>query len=68
MTVQATDGQSRVFHLPVEHVGKVPEDHWLTQIVVRLPDEAAAAGHLLLGLNVRGALTNKAVVTMQTRR
>ena len=68
ISVQAEDSAGRTFQLPVEHVGRVPGFDWLTQVVVRLPDEAATADHLWLGLNVRGTLSNKAVITMQTRR
>lgn len=48
LTVNAEDAQHRNISLPVEFVGKVPGFSWLTQIVVRLPDELDAAGEVQL--------------------
>jgi Tol biopolymer transport system component len=68
ITVQAEDPAGRALQLPVEYVGRVSGFDWLTQIVVRLPDDVATADHLWLGLNVRGTLSNKAVVTMKAKQ
>lgn len=65
ISVWAEDSAEREFQLPVEYAGRVPGFDWLTQIVVRLPDEAATADYLWLGLNVRGLLSNKAVVRIK---
>lgn len=50
--------------LPVEFVGKVPGFSWLTQIVVRLPDELDAAGDVQLTVSFRGRTSNRAVVNI----
>ena len=62
--VQAEDSLHRVFSLPVEFVGKVPNATWLTQIVVRLPEELNGAGEIQLGISFRSRTSNKAVVTV----
>jgi hypothetical protein len=65
VTARAEDSQGRVFPLTVEHVGRVPGSGWLTQVVVRLPDELEAAGDVQVSLSLRGAASNKAVITIQ---
>jgi probable HAF family extracellular repeat protein len=63
-TVEAEDSQHRTVSLPVEFFGKVPKAGWLTQIVVRLPDEVDGAGNLQLSVTFRGRVSNKAIVTV----
>jgi probable HAF family extracellular repeat protein len=67
-TVNAVDSLQRAISLPVEFVGKVPQFSWLTQIVVRLPDELEAAGEIQLSISVRGRTSNKAVITVAARQ
>ena len=38
-TAQAQDSQGILFSLPVEAVVKVPSFDWITEVIVRLPDE-----------------------------
>lgn len=59
-TVQAEDAQHRLITLPVEFVGKVPGAGWLTQIVVRLPDELANAGEVQVRVSFRDRTSNTA--------
>jgi probable HAF family extracellular repeat protein len=63
-TVQAEDAQHRVINLPVEFVGTVPGSGWLTQIVVRLPDELGAGGDFSLTVSFRGRSSNTATFRM----
>ncbi len=63
-TVDAEDALHRNVSLPVEFFGKVPKAGWLTQIVVRLPDDVDGAGELQLTVTFRGRASNKAVVTV----
>lgn len=58
--VLAEDSQQTLFSLPVEYVGKVPGQDWLTQINVRLPD--GLAGDVRVSIIVRGEFSNKALV------
>ena len=59
ITAQAEDSQNRIFPLTVEFVGKVPRFDWLTQVIVKLPDELANAGEVRVSINVRGTSSNK---------
>ena len=63
-TVQAENSLHQIISLPVEYFGKVPKATWLTQIVVRLPDEVDGAGDLQLTVSFRGQTSNKAVITV----
>jgi uncharacterized protein (TIGR03437 family) len=60
VTAQAEDAQNKTYTLPVEFVGTVPGQDWLTQVVVILPAELSGAGELRVHINVRGADSNKA--------
>ena len=64
LTAQAEDSQQKVFRLPVEFVGKVPNFEWLTQVVVKLPDELPP-GDLQVSLGVHGVSSNKAIITIK---
>lgn len=58
LSVQATDSRGISFLLPVERVGKVPGFSWLTELVVRLPDDQSINGDLNLTVAIRGAISN----------
>ncbi|HET6890677.1 MAG TPA: metallophosphoesterase [Pyrinomonadaceae bacterium] len=60
VTAQAEDSQNRIFPLAVEFVGKVPRFEWLTQVIVKLPDELATVEEVRVSINVRGVSSNKA--------
>ena len=60
VSAQAEDSQHRIFSLPVEFVGKVPNFDWLTQINLRLPDELSTGGDVMVKLTVRGLASNEA--------
>jgi hypothetical protein len=59
VTAQAEDAQHRVFDLPVEAVGRVKNLSWMAQVIVRLPDGLSGAGDVSVGVNARGAASNK---------
>jgi hypothetical protein len=65
--------------LNVEFVGKVPTLDWLTQVIVRLPDELAQAGDVWISIKLHGQTSNEVLfgvkvqseplmVTLQARR
>jgi len=64
VTVQAEDSQHVVHELTVESVARTKNYNWMTQVVVRLPDELAGAGDVLVSLKVRGVETNRARMTI----
>ena len=59
ITARARDSQSRNYTLNVEFAGKVPTLDWLTQVVVRLPDELAQAGDVWLSINLHEQTSNE---------
>ncbi len=65
ITAEAEDADGNRYALPVEHAATLPGLDWLTQVTVRLPDELDGLSYVWVTLNVRGALTNKAVITLQ---
>ena len=62
VSAQVEDSQHRIFSLPVEFVGKVPNFDWLTQINLRLPDELSAGGDMSVKITVRGLPSNEAKI------
>ena len=67
ITAEAEDSEGRRYALPVEHAAPVPGLDWLTQVTVRLPDDLDGLEYVWVTLNVRGALTNRAVITLQKK-
>jgi len=65
VTARAEDGQLISYPLAVEFVGIVPGFDWLTQIVVRLPDNLPANREFLVSITLRGKTSNKARFSMR---
>ena len=65
LTAQAEDSQNNIYPLTVEFVGAVPKSEWLTQIVVRLPDELASQSEIWVSINRRGVTSNKTLINIQ---
>lgn len=64
VTAQAEDAQNNLYPLAVENVGKVPGYDWLTQVVLTFSNQGLPAGDYRLTVSLRGAASNKALVTM----
>jgi hypothetical protein len=62
VTAQARDAQSNTFVLPVEAVVKVPSFNWLTQVIVRLPDQLANLNQVTVTVTRGGQTSNPAIV------
>lgn len=67
VTARVRDSWSRVYSLKVEFVGKVPNLDWLTQIVVRLPDELANAGDVWISMSLRGQNSNEVLFNVEVQ-
>jgi glucose/arabinose dehydrogenase len=65
VTARLEDAAQNVFPLTVEFVGKVPGFDWLTEIVVRLPDNTPANQTLNVSVTLRGKTSNKVKVRMK---
>lgn len=63
VTALAEDSQGS-YPLMVESVRKVPNFNWLTQVVVRLPDQLANKDEVLVSIALRGIASNKALVKL----
>src|SRR5882672_2347192 len=59
ITADAEDGARHVHHLAVEYVGPVPEQDWISSIVLRLNDQMADVGDVLIGISYQGKLSNR---------
>jgi uncharacterized protein (TIGR03437 family) len=64
LAAQAETAQRATIQLPIEYVGKVPRFFWLTQLNVRLPEELENAGDVWVSLKLRGAPSNKALISV----
>lgn len=62
VSVRAKDSRGISYDLPVEQVNKVPNFTWLSEVVVKLPDDATITGDLVLTIGLRGAVSNAARV------
>ncbi|HEU4796333.1 MAG TPA: hypothetical protein VFT02_11925 [Pyrinomonadaceae bacterium] len=65
VTARAEDAALNVFPLTVEFAGKVPNFEWLTQVVVRLPNNTPQAQTLFVSVTLRGQTSNKARFRMR---
>lgn len=68
VSAQGRDSRSRNHSLAVEYVGKLPTLDWLTQLVVKLPDELAQAGEVWISVSLHGQTSNEVLfnVNVQT--
>jgi len=65
VTARLEDASLKVYPLTVETVGKVPGFDWLTQVIVRLPNDTPIAQTLFVSVSFRGQTSNKARIRMQ---
>jgi hypothetical protein len=65
VTAQAENSQNRIYPLAVEFVGKVPGFEWLTEVIVKLPDELGNVGEVRVSINVRGTSSNQAPLSIR---
>ena len=65
VTARLEDATLKTYPLTVEFVGKVPGFDWLSQVIVRLPNDTPAAQTLSVSVTLRGQTSNKARIRMQ---
>ena len=65
VTAEVEDAGHKIYPLKVEYVGKVAGFDWLTQVVVRLPDDSLNAGDVLVSVSLRGKASNKAIIQIR---
>lgn len=59
VTADAEDGAHKIYHLPIEYVGPVPEQEWISSIVLRLDDQLTDVGDVLVGISYHGTISNR---------
>ena len=59
VTADAEDGAHHVYQLEVEYVGPVPEQTWITSIILRLNDQMSDPGDVLVGITWHGMQSNR---------
>ncbi len=64
VTAEAEDAGFRTYPVTVEYVGKVPNFNWLSQVVVKLPDNLPT-GEVLIRIALRGHGSNQARIRIK---
>lgn len=59
VTAEAEDASHQLYILAVEHIGSVPDQPWATSIVVRLTENMADVGDVLVRVKYHGNTTNR---------
>jgi len=70
VTVTAKDSRSRIFSWKAEFVGPVPNlpnQDKITQVNVRLPDELAQAGDVMISISLHGQTSNEVLFNVQVQ-
>jgi len=64
VTAEAQDSQANIHPLIVEGVEKVPGFEWITQVVVRLPDQLQNLSEAQVSVKARGLTSNQALINL----
>ena len=59
ITAEAEDGAHNIYHLAVEYVGPVPEQDWISSVVLRLDHQLGEVGDVLIAISYHGAVSNR---------
>jgi uncharacterized protein GlcG (DUF336 family) len=59
VTADAEDGARNIYPLTVEYLGPVPEQEWVSSIILRLDDRMDDVGDVLIGITYHGAQSNR---------
>lgn len=59
VTAAAEDGSHNSYSLKVEYIGPVPEQDWVTAVVIRLNDQIGDVGDVLIGISYQGTKSNR---------
>ena len=59
VTAEAEDGAHQIYPLKVEYVGPVPNQAWLSSIIIRLNDQMGDLGDVLVKITYRGLSSNR---------
>src|SRR5438067_9280038 len=59
VAAEAEDGAHKIYPLKVEYVGPVPDQTWISSIIVRLNDDMGDVGDVLVKITYRGQSSNR---------
>ena len=65
ITVHATDARQFTYTLQVEQLSTVVNLGWLSELIVRLPDDMTITGDLYVTVGIRGAKSNAVRVAIR---
>jgi len=65
VSATAQDSLGNNHQLSVEYIGRVPQFDWITQVIVRLPDNLTGPSDLLISINGRGSQSNQVLVSIK---
>jgi uncharacterized protein GlcG (DUF336 family) len=64
VTASAEDGAHNLYSLPVEYVGPVVGQEWMTSIIIRLRDTMVDVGDVLVSVRYHGVASNRVRVAI----
>src|SRR5438128_3828823 len=64
VSANAEDGAHNIYSLAVEYVGPVPDQEWMTSIIVCLNDQIGDVGDVLVGITYHGLASNRVRVAI----
>jgi uncharacterized protein GlcG (DUF336 family) len=59
VTADAEDATHTIYSLSVEHVGAVPDNPWVSSVVIRVPENLPATGDVLVRIKYRDMESNR---------
>ena len=59
VSATAQDGANGIYKLPVEYLGPVPEQDWVTAVALRLDDQMNDPGDVLISITYKGVTSNR---------
>ena len=65
VTVTAVDNRGISYQLPVEQIVKVPNLGWLSEVIVKSPEDQTINGDLSVSLGLRGMFSNTVLVEVR---
>jgi uncharacterized protein GlcG (DUF336 family) len=59
LTAQAEDAEHSLYQLPVEYIGPVPNNPWVSSVIIRVPENLPATGDVLVQLKYGDLASNR---------
>ena len=59
VTAEAEDGAHSLYQLTVEYIGPVPDNPWVSSVIIRVPENLPATGDVLVQIKYGGLTSNR---------